>query len=88
MEAGSDPVAWINANPGRINSIHCKDWAPGEDKEYRVLFGEGSSPWSRIFKAAETTGGVEFYLIEQEGSRFQPLETAERCLANWKKLKA
>jgi hypothetical protein len=31
---------------------------------------------------------VEYYLIEQEGSRFPPLETAERCLANWKKLKA
>ena len=28
LEAGSDPVAWIRANPGRIRSIHCKDWAP------------------------------------------------------------
>ena len=25
LEAGSDPVAWIRANPGRIRSIHCKD---------------------------------------------------------------
>ena len=25
VEVGQDPVAWINANPGRINSIHCKD---------------------------------------------------------------
>ena len=29
VEVGSDPVAWINANPGRINSLHLKDWAPG-----------------------------------------------------------
>jgi sugar phosphate isomerase/epimerase len=87
VEAGSDPVAWIDANPGRIQCIHCKDWAPGPDKGYRVLFGEGDSPWTKIFAAAEAKGGVEYYLIEQEGSRFPELETAERCLANWKKLK-
>ena len=91
MEAGADPVAWIKANPGRIRSIHCKDWAPGEEKDnkhYRVLVGEGVSPWARICEAAESKGGVEYYLIEQEGSRFSSLETAERCLAAWKKLRA
>jgi sugar phosphate isomerase/epimerase len=87
VASGSDPVAWIKANPGRINSIHCKDWAPGGDKGYRVLFGEGVAPWSQIFEAAEATGGVEYYLIEQEGSRFPELETAERCLASWKKMR-
>ena len=87
VEAGSDPVAWIQANPGRIRSLHCKDWAPGQDKGYQVLFGEGAVPWPQIVKAAEKTGGVEFYLIEQEGSRFPSLETAEKCLANWKKLR-
>src|SRR5215813_9881532 len=35
VEAGHDPVAWIKANPGRIRSIHCKDWGAGEDKGYR-----------------------------------------------------
>ena len=88
MEAGADPIAWINANPGRIVSIHCKDWAPGEGKGYRVLFGEGDSPWARIFDAAESVGGVEYYLIEQEGSRFPSLETAERCLATWRQMRA
>jgi len=88
IEAGSDPVAWINANPGRIKCLHCKDWAPGEGKGYKVLFGEGDAPWTKIFAAAESTGGVEYYLIEQEGSRFPSIETASRCLDNWKKLRA
>ncbi len=87
VEAGSDPVAWIRANPGRIQSIHCKDWAPGADKGYRVLFGEGVSPWKEIFAAAEATGGVEYYLIEQEGSRFPELQTAQRCLDAWHEMK-
>ena len=88
VEAGSDPVAWIKANPGRIRSLHLKDWAPGEGKGFKVLFGEGVVPWGKLFQAAESTGGVEYYLIEQEGSRFPALETAERCLANYKKLRA
>jgi sugar phosphate isomerase/epimerase len=84
LEGGSDPVAWIKGNPGRIKSLHCKDWAPGQDKGYRVLFAEGAAPWKEILKAAESKGGVEYYLIEQEGSRFSSLETAKRCLAAWK----
>jgi sugar phosphate isomerase/epimerase len=87
VKAGADPVAWITANPGRITSIHCKDWGEGEDRGYRVLVGEGDAPWAKIIAAAESKGGVEYYLIEQEGSRFSSLETAERCLANWKKLR-
>ena len=83
VEMGSDPVAWIKANPGRIRALHLKDWAPGEG--YKVLFGEGKAPWKEIFAAAESVGGVEYYLIEQEGSRFSPFETAERCLASYKR---
>ncbi|HWE53396.1 MAG TPA: sugar phosphate isomerase/epimerase [Bryobacteraceae bacterium] len=86
VAAGQDSVAWIKANPGRINSIHCKDWARWF-RGYRVLFGDGSAPWSDIIAAAESTGGVEFYLIEQEGSRYPPLETARRCLENWRRLR-
>ncbi len=75
VEAGSDPVAWINANPGRIHCLHCKDWAPGE-KVIRVLFGEGVSPWTTDLRGGGSAGGVEYYLIEQEGSRFPEMETA------------
>ncbi len=91
VEAGQDPVAWINANPGRIRSIHLKDWTGAEDKAdkgYRVLFGEGDAPWKKIFAAAEAKGDVEYYLMEQEGSRFSSLETAEKCLATYKKMRA
>jgi sugar phosphate isomerase/epimerase len=80
LKAGSDPVAWIRANPGRIRSLHCKDWSPDPAKGYSVLFGEGSADWKSIFEAAESVGGAEYYLVEQEGSRFSELETADRCL--------
>lgn len=89
LEAGADPVAWINANPGRIRSIHCKDWGAGEGRRYAVAFGEGDAPWLRIFEAAEAAGGVEHYLIEQEvsppGGQFA---MAQRCLDNYRRLRA
>ena len=81
VAAGADPVAWIRANPGRIRSIHCKDWSPDPKVEYKTLFGEGKADWKGIFQAAESAGGVEYYLVEQEGSRYPELETAQRCLS-------
>jgi sugar phosphate isomerase/epimerase len=84
IEAGSDPVAWVESNPGRIRSMHCKDWSP--EKGYKVLLGDGVAPWKKLFEAAEKTGGLEFYLVEQEGSEYPELETAQRCLANFRKL--
>jgi sugar phosphate isomerase/epimerase len=80
LEAGADPVAWIRANPGRIRSIHCKEWSRDPAKGYKVLFGEGVADWKGIFQAAESVGGVEYYLVEQEGSQFSELETARKCL--------
>jgi len=88
VEAGVDPEAWITANPGRIRSIHCKDWKSG-GVGYGAIFGEGDAPWAKIFKAAESVGGVEYYLIEQEaGPADQQLARAEQCLANWHRMRA
>jgi|KBSMisStaDraftv2_1062788.scaffolds.fasta_scaffold95550_2 sugar phosphate isomerase/epimerase len=84
LEGGADPVAWIRSNPGRIQSLHLKDWSSDPAKGYQVLFGEGDAKWKDIFAAAESMGGVEYYLLEQEGSRFGEIETATRCLATYR----
>jgi sugar phosphate isomerase/epimerase len=84
LATGNDPVAWIKHNPGRIHSIHVKDWSP--DGGYRVLTGKGIAPWKKIFAAAESTGGVEYYLIEQEGSDLSEMNTVKQCLAEFRKL--
>jgi len=86
LEAGADPLAWIKANPGRIKSAHLKDWAPG--RGYDVAFGEGAAPWKAILDALEKTGGIEYYLIEQETGAQQDgeLPMVQRCLDNWKKM--
>ncbi len=91
LAAGADPVPWIKSHPGRIRSIHLKDWtakASTVEEGYKVLFGEGDARWAEICAAAETVGGVEIYLMEQEGSRFSEMETAKRCFESWQKLRA
>jgi len=88
LEGGADPVAWIRANPGRIRSIHCKDWSRDPAVAYKTLFGEGVADWKGIFSAAESVGGIEYYLVEQEGSRFSEMETARRCLQGFRAVRA
>jgi sugar phosphate isomerase/epimerase len=86
LEAGADPVAWINQNPGRIRSMHLKDWS--SQNGYKVLFGEGVAPWKQLLAAAESVGGAQYYLIEQEGSRYPEIETAHRCLEAYRQMRA
>jgi sugar phosphate isomerase/epimerase len=87
VEVGEDPVAWIKANPGRIRSMHCKEWS--KDKGYAVAFGDGDVPWKPIFDAAESTGGIEYYLIEQEQSpEGGQIAMARQCLENYRRLRA
>jgi sugar phosphate isomerase/epimerase len=88
LAAGADPVAWIRSNPGRIHSLHLKDWSSDSARGYQVLFGEGEAKWKDIFAAAESVGGVEYYLIEQEGSRYGELETARRCLEAYRAMRS
>jgi sugar phosphate isomerase/epimerase len=87
FESGEDPFAWIAANPGRIKSVHCKDWTPAGG--YNVAFGEGDQRWLKLFEALERTGGVEYYLIEQEtgADNGGELPMVERCLANYRRLR-
>jgi sugar phosphate isomerase/epimerase len=88
VEVGADPVAWIKAHPGRTKSIHLKDWGKGEGRGYAVAFGEGDVPWKPMLDAAESVGGIEYYLIEQEVPAADgAIAMAQRCLANYKKMR-
>ncbi len=84
VEVGQDPVAWIDSNPGRIRSVHCKEWSKA--KGYRVIFGDGDAPWKKIFEVAEKSGGVKTYVIEQEGADVPSLEAVDLCLKAFRKL--
>jgi len=83
--AGQDPVAYINKYPGRSLSIHVKDYSPDSEE---ILLGEGIVDLKGVFSAAETVGGIDTYIIEQETYPYPPMESVKRCLENMKKIMA
>jgi len=87
LQAGSDPIEWVKANPGRIGSIHLKDWkdAPGHEG-YRILLGEGYGKWKELIETAQKVGGLEYVLVEQEGHALPAFEAAGKCLQNLKRI--
>jgi sugar phosphate isomerase/epimerase len=85
LKTGNDPVAWIQKHPGRTRSVHLKEWTPQHG--YRVVLGDdGTTPWKELFAAAESIGGVEYYLLEQEDCDFPPMDAVKRGLAEYWKL--
>lgn len=82
---GLDPVDYIKRYPGRVRLLHCKDHPP--DDKY-VLLGDGTLNWKAIFQAAESVGGVECYIVEQERypAPLTPMQSVERCIQNFRKL--
>ena len=47
---------------------------------------EDKAKWDEIFAICETTGGTEWYIVEQDSSKYTPLECAQRTLENLRKM--
>ena len=43
--------------------------------------------WNELLQAAETKGGVEYYLVEQEGGPYSENEAADKSLIAFKNIK-
>jgi sugar phosphate isomerase/epimerase len=52
LKGGGDPVTFIRACPGRIQTLLIQDY-------------RGKANWKEILPAAESTGGLQFYLIQR-----------------------
>ena len=83
VDAGSDLL--LDQSPS-VGSIASTAKTGQQARGVSCSFGEGDSPWKDIIDAAETVGGVEFYLIFYEGSRYPAMETAERMLGHLEKV--
>jgi len=57
LQAGGDPIAFIQQCPGRIQSLLIQDY-------------KGQARWKEIFSAAEGKGGLQFYLIQRTDGLF------------------
>ncbi|MCY4402594.1 MAG: sugar phosphate isomerase/epimerase [Candidatus Poribacteria bacterium] len=83
LRAGADNVPFIERYPGRYKLVHIKEYSATNDK---AVIGEGDMPWDDVFEAFETVGGTEWYIVEQESYAFPPIECAEKCIENLRKM--
>ncbi len=57
LQAGGDPIAFMQQCPGRIQSLLAQDY-------------KGQARWKEIFSAAEGQGGLQFYLLQRTDGLF------------------
>jgi sugar phosphate isomerase/epimerase len=82
---GVTPQEFIQRNAGRTISMHVK---PFSKKEPNAYLGADELDWPAIMTAAETTGGLEWYIIEYEKEGVPPLEALKENLERFKKMRS
>jgi sugar phosphate isomerase/epimerase len=91
--AGHDPVEMLGKLSGRVPLVHLKDKAKGTPVMYKETVdrgafqevGHGVLDWPKILRAAEAAG-VEHYIVEQDQTPGDPVESLRQSFANISKL--
>jgi sugar phosphate isomerase/epimerase len=76
--AGHDPIAMFNANPGRFVMWHVKDMDKN-NKDKQTEVGNGSIDYKAIFKMQKKSG-LEHFFVEQENYEISPYDSVEKCI--------
>ena len=82
--AGADPAKYMEEFPGRLVTVHVKDFAKGKPDP---VIGEGEVDWPAMFRICEGEGGTKWYIIEDE-STTDPMQRVKTDIQNLKKLLA
>jgi sugar phosphate isomerase/epimerase len=83
MYGNGDPVAYLKQFPGRALTVHLKEFSATNPQ---AILGEGEVNWPEIFRLCQTSGGTEWYIVEEEKDVYPPLECVAKCLHNLKQL--
>jgi sugar phosphate isomerase/epimerase len=74
----------VRRNAGRTVSMHVK---PFSSKNPNAYIGTDELDWPGIMTAAETTGGLEWYIVEYEKEGVPPVDALKANLDGFKKLR-
>lgn len=73
LDGGGIAADFLGRYPGRATTVHLKESPDG-------LIGEGDVNWEEVFRLCEQPGNTEWYIVEQEGDKYPPLEYVDRWL--------
>jgi sugar phosphate isomerase/epimerase len=82
MGGGGDPVAILKKYPGRALTIHMKEHGGPKGS----VIGEGKVDWKSVFEICESSGGTQWYIVEQESYKSGPLDAVKGCFEGLRKL--
>ena len=83
MKGGGDPVEILRKDARKVATIHLKEFSSTNDK---AILGEGQVNWKEVLNLCEIAGKTEWYIIEQESYAHPPIECAELCLKNLRRM--
>jgi sugar phosphate isomerase/epimerase len=82
---GVTPQEFITRNAGRTISMHVK---PFSKKDPNAYLGADELDWPAIMTAAESVGGIEWYIIEYEKEGVPALEALKANLEAFRKMRS
>jgi sugar phosphate isomerase/epimerase len=82
LGGGGDPTAILKKYPGRSLTVHMK--AHGGPKG--AVIGEDKVDWKSVFEICESTGGTQWYVVEQESYKSTSLDAVKGCIDNLRKM--
>lgn len=71
-----DPIAMLEAFPGRAKSVHLKEYGGDPD----AVIGEGEADWERVFYLLDTLHHPAWYVVEEGGPEGLGFDVSRRSL--------
>lgn len=81
--AKQDVSAIIHKYANRLQTVHVKEFDPDN---LASVVGEGSVDWPSILTQLHNESAVEWFVVEQEKFRTNPLDSARGCIDNLRKM--
>jgi sugar phosphate isomerase/epimerase len=82
---GADALHFLKRNAGRTVTLHVKPYSATNEKAF---LGEDDIDWKQAFEICESSGGIEWYIIEYEVEGIPPLEALKMNLDNMRKMRS
>ena len=79
MHGGADPIALMEKDPGRCNTVHLKPYSKATG--YDTMIGQDDVDWVKTFQVLDAQGVTEWYIVEYEcEAHYTQLAGAKACI--------